>query len=126
MPRKCSPFPAADAAMMRRSAARAARSRKWAFRGSRRRFSGWRFAFEKRNLFFGVNIMFAKIKRSAGMAAVAVSMAVAPVAANAQLPQAVQQAIEGGFTDAQSAMGWMIVGFAGLFAIRLVVRLINK
>ena len=70
--------------------------------------------------------MFAKIKRSAGMAAVAVSMAVAPVAANDQLPQAVQQAIEGGFTDAQSAMGWMIVGFAGLFAIRLVVRLINK
>lgn len=70
--------------------------------------------------------MFAKIKRSAGMAAIAVSMAVAPVAANAALPQAVQTAIEGGFTDAQSAMGWMIVGFAGLFAIRLVVRLINK
>lgn len=70
--------------------------------------------------------MFAKIKRSAGMAAVAVSMAVAPVAANAALPDAVQKAIEGGFTDAQSAMGWMIVGFAGLFAIRLVVRLINK
>lgn len=73
--------------------------------------------------------MFAKIKRwgAAVVSSFAFGVAaVVPATANAALPAAVQTAIEGGFTDAQSAMGWMIVGFAGLFAIRLVVRLINK
>lgn len=70
--------------------------------------------------------MFAKIKRKSGMALGAVSMAVAPVAANAALPAAVETAIQGGFTDANSAMGLMIVGFAGLFAIGLVMKLLRR
>ena len=70
--------------------------------------------------------MFAKIKRKSGMAVGAVSMAVAPVAANAALPAAVETAIQGGFTDANSARGLMIVGFAGLFAIGLVMKLLRR
>ena len=73
--------------------------------------------------------MFAKIKRYCGVVVSAFAIgaaAVVPATASAALPAAVENAINGGFTDAQTAMGWMIVGFAGLFAIRLVVRLINK
>ncbi|WP_268864946.1 hypothetical protein [Kingella kingae] len=38
----------------------------------------------------------------------------------------VKTAIQGGFTDAQEGMGLMVVGFAALFAVGLVIRLVRK
>ena len=49
-----------------------------------------------------------------------------PAMSHAALTSDVKTAIQGGFTDAQEGMGLMVVGFAALFAVGLVIRLVRK
>lgn len=51
---------------------------------------------------------------------------VVPTSAHAALATEVKTAIQNGFTDGQEAMGLMIVGFAALFAIGLVLKLLKR
>lgn len=64
--------------------------------------------------------------RHAAAAAVGVGTLAVSTGAHAALNGTVKTAIEGGFSDAAEAVGLMIVGFAGIFAVKLVMRLFNR
>lgn len=64
--------------------------------------------------------------RNAVVATSATGLALIPTVSHAALTPEVKTAIQGGFTDAQEGMGLMVVGFAALFAVGLVIRLVRK
>lgn len=63
--------------------------------------------------------------KTAAVVAFVTAMAL-PAMSHAALTSDVKTAIQGGFTDAQEGMGLMVVGFAALFAVGLVIRLVRK
>lgn len=67
-----------------------------------------------------------KKSRNQVIAAVGTGLAVASTSANAALADGVKNAINGGFSDANEAAGLMVIGFAGIFAVLLVMRLIKR
>ena len=69
--------------------------------------------------------MIKKLKTAVYAAPLAV-LAALPLSAQAALDDGVKTAINGGFSNAQEGAALILVGLAGLFGIRLVMRLFGR
>lgn len=69
--------------------------------------------------------MIKKLKAAAYAAPLAV-LASLPLSAQAALDDGVKTSINGGFSNAQEGAALILVGLAGLFGIRLVMRLFGR
>lgn len=67
-----------------------------------------------------------KINAKTTGAIAAVSAAAIALPARADFVADVKNAVEGGFTNATTVATAIVIGFAGIFAIRLVLRLIGR
>lgn len=64
--------------------------------------------------------------RNKVVAASATGLMLVSTSSHAALAADVKSAIQGGFTDANEAAGLLVIGFAGLFAVMLVVKLFRR